>query len=358
MKASRGESYTAPTLADFLSLNEEIAAVVGARLPLESQLAQVGAELPAKMGLLADRIAKRLSSGETLPAAIDAECADMPAIYRATIIAGLESGRLGGAIESLVDTASRLDQLRRLTGVALLYPVIIVGMACLLFAFVVTSVIPQFGRLVNASFGPLAWLSHYPLAVVSIAVVVPFLLILVAATWWRRSAKVNGAIPTRFGILEWMPGVRQVRHWSQAATFANILLLLVEGDVPLPDGLSLAADATDDSRLRAAGQHFADRIRQGETGPPATAIDGTQYDFPLLIRLALSRSTNRELLIGSLRHAAELYRERAIRAAEWYAEYMPILLTVGLGGTLTMCFTLSVLWPYASTLYALSGWKS
>ena len=77
--------------------------------------------------------------------------------------------------------------------------------------------------------------------------------------------------------------------------------------------------------------------------------------MPLLIRLALFHSTDRNLLTASLRHAADLYHERATRAAEWYAEYAPILLTIGLGGTVTMCFTLAVLWPYASTLYELAG---
>jgi hypothetical protein len=49
-----------------------------------------------------------------------------------------------------------------------------------------------------------------------------------------------------------------------------------------------------------------------------------------------------------------MYRERAIRAAEWYAEYVPVLLTVGVGGTLTVCFTLLVLWPYSAILRELS----
>ena len=164
MMVSNGDSSSAPKLADFLALNEEIAALVQARMPLEPQLARLGADLPAKAGKLAERVGLRLSAGESLPAAIDAECADLPAVYRATIIAGLESGRLGAAIESLVDTASRLEQLRRLTGLALLYPIFILVLACLLFALVITSLIPQFGWLNNSSFGPLAWLSHFPLS--------------------------------------------------------------------------------------------------------------------------------------------------------------------------------------------------
>jgi hypothetical protein len=46
-----------------------------------------------------------------------------------------------------------------------------------------------------------------------------------------------------------------------------------------------------------------------------------------------------------------------LRASEWYAEYVPMLLTVAIGGTLTIGFTLLVIWPYASALYELAGWN-
>jgi hypothetical protein len=73
--------------------------------------------------------------------------------------------------------------------------------------------------------------------------------------------------------------------------------------------------------------------------------------------VALRQANDRELLIAGLRQAAAMYRDRAVRIAEWYAEYMPILLTVAIGGTLTVGFTLIVLWPYASTLSELAGWN-
>jgi hypothetical protein len=65
------------------------------------------------------------------------------------------------------------------------------------------------------------------------------------------------------------------------------------------------------------------------------------------------------LLAGSLEQAATIYRERAIRAAQWYAEYLPVLLTLAVGGTLTAFFALAVFWPYASMLHELSqaNWK-
>ena len=359
MNASSSGQSSAPALNDFILLNEEIAALVRARIPLESHLRKVGGELPAKAGELATRIGGRMSSGESLLTAVDAECASMPAIYRATMAAGVESGRLGGAIESLVDTATRLDGLRRVTGIALLYPLVVVAVASALFALVVTRIIPQFAWLNQSHFGPLALLSRYPHFIEWAAVVVPCLAVLIVAIWWQRSGKLGGLHSARFGILNWMPGSRRVRHWSQAATFAELMLLLVENNVPLDRVLRLMAEATDNGQLRNAALRVADSLQRGEPAWPSDSDDRVQTgkEFPLLIRLALFHSNNRALLTSGLQQAAVLYRERAIRAAEWYAEYVPILLTIGIGGTLTMCFTLAVLWPYASTLRDIARWN-
>ena len=154
MNAPAGGNSIAPTLADFIVINEEIGALVRARLPLESHLARIGGDLPGKSGELAARIGRRMDAGESLASAIDVECASLPAAYRAAIVAGIESGELGGALESLVDTASRLDQMRRVTGLAMLYPLMVVVIACLLFGLVLAAVIPQFDWLRRIAFWP------------------------------------------------------------------------------------------------------------------------------------------------------------------------------------------------------------
>src|SRR6476620_3249846 len=108
MNVPQGDSHSAPALADFILLNEEIAGLVRARLPLESHLARLGKELPKKSGDLSRRIGQRMEQGASFVSAMEAECASLPAAYRATVAAGVESGQLGPALESLVDSASRM----------------------------------------------------------------------------------------------------------------------------------------------------------------------------------------------------------------------------------------------------------
>jgi general secretion pathway protein F len=346
-------------LADFIVLNEEIAALVRARLPIESQLARLGRELPGKAGPLAERIGQRMERGESLSSAMDAECASLPAAYRATVVAGIQSGQLGAALESLVDSATRLDQLRRVTGVAILYPLFVAVTACVLMALVVSQVLPSFEWLNMRHFGALRWLSNSPLTVPLLGLAVPAAVMLGAVCWWWRSGLVGATRSNGLGRLSWMPGARRIQRWSQATTFAELMLLMVERGIPLDRALTLAAGATNDSRLRAAGTKLADEIRQGVAIHPAGSgtIRSALAEFPLLIRLALYRAGDRALLAGGLQQAAAMYRERTIRAAEWYAEYLPILLTVFIGGTLTIGFALAVLGPYARALHELAGWN-
>lgn len=346
-----------PALADFIRLNEEIAAVVRARLPLESQLARIGKELPTKAGALAEKIGERLSAGEDLASAIEAECASLPAIYRATMLAGTASGNPGKAIEMLVDSATRLDQIRRVTGTALVYPLIVIYVTAQLFAFIVLKIAPQFSWLNENHFGPFAELANWPTVVARAATIVPTVLVLAAAVWWWRSRRISGTLAMRFGLLAWLPGARRVCRWTSAAAFSELLLLLVENNVPLDQSLRLAGEATGDKSLRGAAERLADRAERGESVATAALNQDTAAakSFPLLVRLALRHSTNRKLFTNTLRQAAALYRDRALRAAQWYAEYAPTLLTVVVGGTITLGFTLLVFWPYITTLREIAG---
>jgi type IV pilus assembly protein PilC len=357
MNAANGGRGVEPALADFIRLNEEIAAVVRAGLPLEPHLARIGAELPTKAGELAERIASRLSGGDDLASAIETECASMPAIYRATMMAGTASGNPGKAIEMLVDSATRLDQIRRVTGAALVYPLIVVTLTSALFAFVVLFVAPTFSWLNESHFGPLARLADWPTAVVVAAIAAPLAIVSAALFWWWRTRKTGGTLATRFGLLAWLPGARRVCRWTNAAAFAELLLLLVENNVPLDQALRLAGGAAGDASFRDAAEQLAARAERGEqvAGAALGQSVATASSFPLLVRLALRHSTNRELFTSSLRQAAGLYRDRALRSAQWYSEYAPILLTVAIGGTLTLGFTLLVLWPYVSTLREIAG---
>jgi general secretion pathway protein F len=288
---------------------------------------------------------------------MDAECGSLPASYRAVVEAGVESGQLGSAIESVVTSASRLEQLRRVSGAAVIYPLMIMIVASTLLAFIVTRVTPQFNWLGQYQFAPIKWLAQWPYTGIVLPVVIPALLILIAYVWWRSSSRLGWTGLSRWGLLGWVPGSGRIRRWSEAAKFADLLHLLVDRGVPFERSLRLAGEATEDKRIRSAALRLAESVGRGGAARLARVgeDEAIAADFPLLIRLALRHGGDRALMAGGLRQAATMYHERAVRAAEWFAEYAPILLTVVVGGTITLAFALFVLWPYAATLRELAG---
>jgi type II secretory pathway component PulF len=154
-----------------------------------------------------------------------------------------------------------------------------------------------------------------------------------------------------------LTGSYRVRRWSQASQFAEMLLLLVERGLPLDKSLRLAGQASNDRALQRAAESMAEQVEQGDAHKPLSTpqSQAARTGLPVLIRLAMHHAGDRNLLVASLRQAAGMYRQRALRAAEWYAEYLPILLTIAIGGTLTIGFTLFIFWPYTSLLHELSG---
>src|SRR5215469_8849422 len=101
------------TLDDLLALNDEIAALVRAGVPLESGLAELGRELPGHHGRVARALSQRLARGASLDQALLESRDEFPELYVSVVTAGLKSGRLASALEGLAAAARRVAELRQ-----------------------------------------------------------------------------------------------------------------------------------------------------------------------------------------------------------------------------------------------------
>lgn len=348
MEHEHGESRQSVTLADLTALNEELAALARARVPLESQLRRLGRELPGISGQLAERIGQRMEAGASLSDALAAEGNRVPEVYRAVVDAGTRCGRLPAALEAIVDSGARLEQLRRATGVALLYPLMVIAITWTLVIFASAMIVPKFGWFEGPNGGPFTRSLEIPqmVAVAAIGLTTGVLLLLLA-WWWRtgRNASASGA-----GLWSLVPWLGRVQRFASVATFAELLRLMVEQDTPLDEALEICARATGDRRLGDAARDLASQIAAGSMTTEAGAMR-----FPPLVALALRHADNRPLMVSSLAQAETLYRERANLAAAGATEYLPIVLVAGLGGTAVAALAGVVLWPYFSMLHTVSS---
>jgi general secretion pathway protein F len=100
------------SLDDLVALNEEMAALVRAGVPLDAGMADLGYDLPGKLGGLASQIGERLNRGESLPQILADDSRALPTVWRAVVESGLRSGDLPAALESMATTGCLVAQFR------------------------------------------------------------------------------------------------------------------------------------------------------------------------------------------------------------------------------------------------------
>lgn len=337
-----------------IALNDEIAALARAGLPLERGLIGVGGDLPGRLGAIARGLGGRMERGMTLPEALDAEGAGLPATYRAVVEAGLRSGRLAEALEGLAGSARGYMELRRAIGLALLYPVLVLLVAYGLFVAFVVALIPRLREAFTALGvpvgGPIVALEKLGDTAIFWGPVLP-VIVLAGFAAWLRTGRASAFEPGKIGRgLGWVPWMGAVLDGATAAQFADWLAMLVEHEVPWAEAVMLAAGATGDARLSASARRIAEGSRRGESRDASVREAG---GLPPLLAWLLSVGDRQGTLAPALRHAAETYRRRAIRKAAALRVALPSVLLLAIGATTTLIYTLTLFLPWAALLHGL-----
>ena len=255
------------TLDQLIALNDEIAALARAGMPLERGLLNLGSDLPGRLGMITTRLGEQMSRGLTLAEALDASGHEVPRVYRAIVEAGMKSGRLAIALEGMAMFARGFAEARRSIGLALLYPMVVLILAYSLLLFILTTVIPRF----VAAFEGLHLPVHVSLhlmnrageAVWAWGWIFPCLVVVFLIAWVgsrRASSLVGGGSNW---ILRSFPWMGSMMSWFEASSFAEILALLLEHQMPYPDALVLAGEASADRAIAKSSLAMAESIRAG-----------------------------------------------------------------------------------------------
>ncbi len=352
------------SLDQLLALNEEMVALVRAGIPLERGLTELGSEAPGQLGLLAARLADRMKAGESLAEILEKDETTFPRVWRSVVLAGLRSGHLAAALEGLSHTGRRAMELRRSMALALVYPTVIVALAYLLFLFSMAYLVPVVSRahqdLTGSTNPVLSCVVELSRSIHIWGALIPVATVLLFVWWWYRAGRAmqslrdgrrggrrflfGGFRPRRF------PSVRQSLRDGRMATFAELLRLMDQHQVPLPQAIVLAADASGDRGLSRAARTISQRLEKGEV---FRSRDDLPRAFPPLLGWSIVSGIGRSALDRTLATSAEMYRQRALDAARWAALYMPIVLTLVVGGSAVFTQAMIVFLPFISLLYRL-----
>ena len=349
-------------LQELALLNQEIAALVRAGVPLESGLAMAGSSGSGAQEVLMLRLAQRLREGQSFAEALHSEGGELPRLYRAVVEAGARTGRLPEALESLAEFAQQTLKLRRRIDLALLYPALVLLMAGVLFAFVVSFWVPRLSEAFYWLDLPetnwvrrLVWLQQH---LWSWAWIIPAGVFLLGGWWWfstRGRYGLKGTTETTtWSAFRVLPGIRSIVANFRRANFCDLMAMLLDHQVPLPDAALLASEAAGDGALRRVALRIAQGVRAGNSLADCLAVG---RELPPFVSWMLICGERQGTLIVTLRQVADVLRQRAASESDWLRIMLPTALVVGVGGTSVLAYALAVFGPMSQLLRALGDFN-
>lgn len=324
------------SLDDLIALNDEIAALIRAGIPLEMGL---DPSFSRRLGPLTERLRDRMRQGQSLSEALAADEQHLPPVYYAIVEAGLKAGRLPEALESLSEFSQSLAELKQRIALALFYPAIVLLATYGLFVGFVVFMVPRLEEVYRQFRLPIhGWMPLLRTLHDTVYLWGPGLFVAACVLWlWRgRSLTGNGA--------PWMWSI--VANFHRAG-FAGMLSLLLDHHVPLPEALRLAGAASGERRIRESSDAVAGDVESGERLAASLA---TRRAFSPFMRWMISSGEQQGALAATLRQVSDVYHRRALNRAESVKIVLPILLTVIVGGGVVLLYGLTLFVPLSDLL--------
>lgn len=278
-------------------LTRQLSTLIGAGLPIDEALAALSeqAENERQRGLTMS-LRARVMEGASLAQALGDFPESFPEIFRATVAAGEQSGRLESVLDRLADYAEARDALKQKMLAALAYPLLLSLVAIAVVAGLLTWVVPQIvGVFQNLH-------QTLPLATRVLIAVSAFLrswgwaiVVLLVATVVAARIALRGE-PTRrrwHGWLLRLPLVGRLTRAANTARATRTLALLAASAVPLLDALGIAAQVVPNLPMREALKRAAFKVREGSAFSRALGESGLFP--PVALRLIASGERSGEL---------------------------------------------------------------
>lgn len=332
-----------------IALNDEIAMLVRAGVPLELGLRERGDSVPTSLRRINRELTRHMQSGLPLAESLAATLPGLPRVYSAVIEAGLRSANLPKALESLSRLARQGIELRQRIEFAFLYPLMVFSLAYVLFLVFVIETAHRWHSLLGDFHG-----SYDPYVNFVVLVSenwrswagIPPLLLAIPVLWWLFSAR-NSFLPDRrpSPLLSMIPGLRSVVTYWQWSNFCDLLATLLEHQIPLPAALLLAADATGNAIIHGQIAGLAEDLQAGRSMAESLRV---RSRIPAYLRWSLATAQDPKAFQSALRHGIDMYRSRANFRAEAIKLWLPPVLLFFIGGGTGLFYVLSMVLPLAA----------
>ncbi len=330
---------------DLAIITRQIATLVHSGIPLEEALTAVGEQNDKpRIKSVIMGVRAKVMEGHTLADGLGDFPKAFPELYRATVLAGEQSGHLDAVLERLADYTESRQELRQKIMNAMIYPIVLTVLALSIVSLMLVYVVPKVvGVFANTG-------QELPALTTALIALSDFLrdygvfvLILIGVLAWvaRRALQHPGPRRKFHIFLLRLPVVGKLVRGLNTAQFTRTFSILTGSGVPVLESLQISAEVISNLPMRDGVEEAAARIREGAAIGKSLAASG--HFPPLCIHLISSGEASGQLEMMLGRAAANQEREMDGLIAALLGILEPALI-VGMGGVV-LVIVLAILLP-------------
>jgi general secretion pathway protein F len=282
---------------DLALFTRQLATLLRSGLPLEESLAAVAEQTEkARVQRIVLGVRAKVVEGHPLADGFRDFPAAFPEIYRATVSAGEQSGKLDSVLERLADYTESRQVMGQNVSNALVYPIVLLVLSFAIVSFLLAYVVPQVVAVFESGHQELPvatriligmsdftrhyW--YYGLAALGVAIF--------AFRRWLRNPDAR----TRFhAFLLRLPLVGKLIRGLNTARFSRTFSILTASAVPVLEALRISAEVVNNLPMKKAVEEAASRVREG--APIGRSLAARKLFPPMMIHLISSGESSGEL---------------------------------------------------------------
>lgn len=317
---------------DIAYMTRSLATLLEAEIPVDETLRLLREQATNnRINQLVDRLLAEVTSGAPLSTALERQGSDIPRVMTSLVRAGEARGTLGPTLAEIAKLLEGQAEVRARIRSALVYPLVLAGVAMVTLGIVLTVLFPSLLQLFEDS-------QTEPPAILALARDISNLLskewalllpasiaIVVLAVVLVRQAVANGTVER---LLVQLPVIGDLRRKLAIAVFTRTLGSLIGNGVQLLEALKITATVVPSVPLAKHLQATAQSLKEGNRLSTSLAADSVIP--PAVIRL-ITIGEEASRLDTMLLHLADMYDRDASRALERGMTLLSPLITVAVG---------------------------
>jgi general secretion pathway protein F len=333
---------------DLALFTRQLATLLAAGIPVEEALRGVSEQTEKdKIRHFIIGVRSKVMEGYALAQAMAEYPYAFPELYRATVAAGEQTGRLDLVLEKLADYTENQQKIRQKIQQALIYPTLMVGVSTLIISFLLAFVVPKIIEVFTTSGQALPAMTHVLISashfIHNDGLYTLLIIVLLLFTFKRSLDNEKISLKWHQFILK-LPLISYLVRTVNVARYIHTFGILFAAGVSVLETMQVAAGLITNRVMRQAFDTATIRVREGV--PIHQALKETSYLSPMAIHLIASGEKSGQLSTMMERAANHLDGEvqRLIDTALTLLEPLVILLM----GAIVLFIVLATLLPIFS----------